>query len=145
MKNETVENALPARFHAALLILRIAAALVFLYHGSGILFGILGGPGPAGFAVYKHWPVILGYLVGLAQVGGGLAVLLGVLQRIGTACLMVVMVGAIFTVHLPNGFSVAKNGYEFALTELLMSLALFLTGPGKYSVAESLPWALREL
>ena len=57
----------------ALLIVRIAAALPFLYHGSGILFGALGGPGPHGFAAFMHAPDIVGYLVGLAQFGGGLA------------------------------------------------------------------------
>ena len=36
----------PAQVNAALLILRIASALAFLYHGSAILFGAFGGPGP---------------------------------------------------------------------------------------------------
>ncbi len=133
------------RFDLAVLILRVACALVFLYHGSGILFGVLGGPGPAGFAAYKHWPLFVAYLVGLAQVAGGLAVLLGALQRLGTVCLMIVMLGAIFTVHINNGFSVAKNGYEFALTEFLIALALFLTGPGRYSVASALPAPLDKM
>src|SRR3954469_25247895 len=123
------------RLDIALLLLRVACALVFLYHGSGILFGAFGGPGPQGFAAYKHWPVIMGYLVGAAQVGGALAVLLGLFFRIGTACLVVIMLGAIFTVHLPYGFDVSKGGYEFALTELLIAIALFLSGPGRYSVA----------
>jgi hypothetical protein len=34
----------PAQVNAALLILRIASALAFLYHGSAILFGAFGGP-----------------------------------------------------------------------------------------------------
>lgn len=34
----------------ALLIQRVACALPVLYHGSGILFGAFGGPGPQGFA-----------------------------------------------------------------------------------------------
>lgn len=45
----------PAQVNAALLILRIASALVFLYHGSAILFDAFGGPGPQGFAaVHAH-------------------------------------------------------------------------------------------
>lgn len=133
---------LPTSFNFALLILRFAVAIVFLYHGSGILFGILGGPGPAGFAAYKHWPIIMGYLVGLAQIAGGLALLFGVLQRLGALCIMIVMLGAIFTVHISHGFSVANGGYEFALTEFLLALALFLTGPGTYSVGRLLHPAL---
>lgn len=133
------------RIDFALLVLRIASAMVFLYHGSGILFGVLGGPGPAGFAAYKHWPVVIGYLVGLAQVAGGVAVLTGIFHRIGTVCLMIVMLGAIFTVHIGHGFSVATNGYEFALTEFLIALALFFTGPGAFSLNPLLPTRLRNL
>src|SRR5256714_10253391 len=87
--------------HFALLILRIASALAFLYHGSAILFGAFGGPGPQGFAAFMHMPAVAGYLVGLAQFGGGLAILSGILIRFGAACIIIVMLGAIFLVHLP--------------------------------------------
>ncbi len=92
-----------AKIDIALLILRITSASAFLYHGSGILFGAFGGPGPSQFADSHHWPSFIGFLVGLAEVAGGLAVLSGVLFRLGAACIAVVMVGAIFLVHLPHG------------------------------------------
>ena len=57
----------PAQVNAALLILRIASALAFLYHGSAILFGAFGGPGPQKFAAFLHLPVVVGHLVGLGQ------------------------------------------------------------------------------
>src|SRR5579863_5946378 len=81
----------PARLNAALLILRIASALVFLYHGSAILFGAFGGPGPKGFAGFMHIPVMVAFLVGLAQLAGGLAMLTGVLIRVGAVCIMIEM------------------------------------------------------
>src|SRR5215471_3637605 len=107
----------PAQINAALLILRITSALAFLYHGSAILFGAFGGPGPQKFSALTHMPVIVGYLVGLAQVGGGLAILSGALIRLGAACIIVVMLGAIFLVHLPHGFDVGKGGAEYALMQ----------------------------
>jgi putative oxidoreductase len=136
---------LPARISAALLILRLASFMAFLYHGSGILFGAFGGPGPERFAASRHWPLALAYLVGLAQVGGGLAVLTGILFHLGSACIIAVMLGAIFMVHLPHGFDVSKGGGEYALTQLFLAIAFLLTGPGKYSLSQWLPAPLRKL
>ncbi len=128
-----------------LLIMRVACALPFLYHGSAILFGMFGGPGPQGFAGFMHVPLIVGYLVGLAQFAGGLAILTGAFLRVGAVCVIIVMLGAIFLVHLPNGFDINKGGMEYALTELLLALGLLLAGPGKYSLASVLPRPLQKL
>jgi putative oxidoreductase len=125
-------TAVPRQVDAAILILRIASAAAFLYHGSAILFGAFGGIGPAPFAAAHNMPVIFGYLVGLAQVFAGVAVLTGVLFRFGTACIILVMLGAIFMVHLPHGFDIGNGGAEYALTQMLVAMALFLTGPGAF-------------
>ena len=129
----------------ALLVLRVACALPFLYHGSGILFGVLGGPGPANFAAFMHAPAAIGYLVGLAQFAGGLAILTGAFLRVGAVCVMIVMLGAIFLVHLPHGFDINQSGYEFALSELLLAFGLLIAGPGAYSLRNVLPAPLRKL
>ena len=71
--------------------------------------------------------------------------LLGLFTRIGAACLVVVMLGAIFLAHLPHGFDISKGGYEYALTQLLIALALLICGPGRYSVAAALPRGIRQL
>ena len=129
----------------ALLIFRLACALPVLYHGSGILFGAFGGPGPRGFAAYLHLPMMDGYLVGLAQFAGGLAILLGAFERVGTVCVIIVMIGAIYRVHLPHGFDIGKGGIEFALTVLLLALGLLFTGPSSYSLGRIFPGPLKKL
>ena len=134
-----------AGVNPALLLIRTASALAFFYHGSAILFGAFGGPGPQGFAGYMHAPVAVGYLVGLAQVAGAIAMLLGIFVRIGAACLIIVMLGAIFLVHLPHGFDVGKGGLEYALTQLLIALAVLIAGAGKYSLAAKLGGSLQRL
>ncbi len=91
-----------------------------------------------------HAPAIVGYLVGLAQFGGGLALLCGILFRFGAICIIIVMLGAIFLVHIQHGFEVGKGGFEYALTLLLIASALFLTGPGAYSLSSSLPPSLQK-
>jgi putative oxidoreductase len=135
----------PGQVNSALLLIRIASAAAFLYHGSAILFGAFGGPGPRQFAAFMHMPSVVGYLVGLAQVCGGLAVLSGVFIRIGAACILVVMLGAVFLVHLPHGFDIGKGGFEYAFTQFLIALALLICGAGSYSLAFLLPPALRKL
>lgn len=133
------------RIDAALLCIRIASGLVFVYHGSAILFGSFGGPGPVHFAAGMHAPAIVGYLVGSAQFCGGLAMLSGILARVGAACIIIVMLGAIFLVHIHHGFNVGHGGMEFALTQLLIACAVLLAGGGRYSLAALLPLPLRQL
>ncbi len=128
-----------------LLIMRVACSLPFIYHGAAILFGAFGGPGPHNFAAFMKAPDIVGYLVGLAQFAGGLAILLGALLRVGCVCVIIVMCGAVFMVHLPHGYNIANQGMEYALTELLLALGLLLAGPGKFSLAGILPAPLRKL
>src|SRR5215471_13094405 len=80
---------------------------------------------------------------GLAQFAGGLAILSGVLIRLGAACIIVVMLGAIFLVHLPHGFDISKGSLEYALMQLLIALALLITGADAYSLASRLPKPLQ--
>jgi putative oxidoreductase len=128
-----------------LLIMRVACSLPFIYHGAAILFGAFGGPGPHNFAAFMKAPVIVGYLVGLAQFAGGIAILLGALLRVGAVCVIIVMCGAVLMVHYPHGYDISHGGMEYALTELLLSLGLLFAGPGKFSLASILPGPLRKL
>ena len=141
----TFSSGVTRELNFELLIMRIACALPFLFHGSAILFGAFGGPGPKGFAAFIHAPVSVGYLVGLAQFAGGLAILLGALLRLGAICVMTVMLGAIYLVHFHHGYDINQGGMEFALTEFLLSTGLLFAGPGKYSLASLLPAPLRKL
>ncbi|HZS54139.1 MAG TPA: DoxX family protein [Bryobacteraceae bacterium] len=131
--------------NAALLLIRIASAAAFLYHGSGILFGTFDGPGPAQFAASMHQPPIVGYLVGAGEFFGGLAILFGLFTRIGAACIIVIMMGAMMLVHRQHGFDIGHQGIEYAFVQLLIALALLLTGPGVYSLAVLAPPAIRKL
>ena len=83
--------------------------------------------------------------MGLAQFAGGLAILTGVLIRIGAMCIIIVMLGAILLVHLPHGFDISKGGMEYALTQLLIAIALLITGAGSYSLTSQLPERWRKL
>lgn len=118
----------------ALLAIRLASAAAFIFHGSGILFGAFGGPGLQGFAGFAHLPLPVAVLVGIAQFGGGLAMLTGVLARLGALGLTAVMAGAVFMVHIHNGMDVQKGGIEYALTQMLVAVAILVAGPGPYTL-----------
>lgn len=137
MKDDTLLPS-PRKIDWALLLIRLAAGIPFLYHGAGILFG-WNGPGVAGFAAYTHMPVPVALLVGLAEFLGGLAMVTGVLTRLGGVCTAIVMIGAIAMVHWPHGFDVTKGGFEYALAQLLNSVVLVITGAGDYSLVRALP------
>jgi len=115
-----------------LLIARIALALPFIYHGASIAFGAFGGPGLKGFAGFTHQPLALAALIGYGEFLGGLGVLFGVLAKPAAAGLGLIMLGAIFIVHLKNGYDVTKGGFEYALTLLLLSVVVLVAGPGLY-------------
>jgi putative oxidoreductase len=77
-------------------------------------------------------PQITAPLVSILEFAGGIALILGLLTRIVAALLAMDMLGAIFLVHLPNGFFL-PNGYEFALILFCACAALAAAGAGAYS------------
>ncbi len=117
----------------SLLLLRFALFLSFLYGGTGILFGWFNGAGLQRFAGFMHFPVIIAVLVGIAEIAGSLAMISGILTRIGALCIMIVMIGAMS--YLPHGFSIMNRSLGYPLTEFVIALSIFITGPGAYTLA----------
>ncbi|MGC9351870.1 MAG: DoxX family protein [Sulfurovum sp.] len=61
------------------------------------------------------FPALLAYLVTGFESLGIILLIIGLFTRYISILLAMVMLGAIFFVHLPNGFSVADNGVEIPL------------------------------
>lgn len=126
--------------------LRLALGAVFIAHGAQKVFGWWGGPGlsafienqgrPAPFGLQPEW-LWLG-AAAFAELIGGLLVLTGFLTRLGTLLIAAVMLVGIFGVHWAAGFFMQKGGYEYALALLLISVALLISGGGRFSLDESL-------
>ena len=93
-----------------------------------------------GFFTGQGMPAALAFLVILAESAGSLGLILGFLTRIAALGIGCVMVGAIFMVHLPNGFFMnwdgkqAGEGFEYHLLAIGMALALLLGGGGRASI-----------
>ena len=121
------------RIDIAILCARIAAATVFIAHGSQKMFGAFGGPGLAGTVQFLG-PI--GYLVAIGEFFGGIGLLLGFLSRFSAAAQIVIMIGAIVRVHAANGFFIGgpKPGYEFNLALIGLLLVPLIAGPGRIAV-----------
>ena len=79
-------------------------------------------------------PTFNAYMAASTEITGVVLLTLGLFTRLISIPLIVVMIVAIVTVHLPNGFSVGNNGFEIPLYYMLF-LAIFATfGAGKLSL-----------
>ncbi len=114
-----------------LLILRLVAGLALMMHGLPKIQNAFGWMGPDSWA-----PGFLQALAALAEFGGGLALMLGLLTPIAAFGILCVMLTAVFGVHVPKGDPfVGKGGsYELAAIYAAIATMLMFTGPGKFSL-----------
>jgi len=124
----------PQRMALGLTIVRILVGIVFIAHGAQKLF-VIGLPGiTAGFGQMGiPLPAIAGPGVAILEFVGGILILVGLFTRVIAILLAIDMLGAIFFVHLKNGFFLPM-GFEFAFTMLMASLSLIVGGPGAYAI-----------
>jgi putative oxidoreductase len=127
--------------------LRLIVGVGFMEHGFAKL-----ARGPESFTVILHalhMPAasLLAWATILTELIGGLAVLAGAFVPLATVPMAIVLVVAIVTVHLPNGFSAIKleavtpagayfgqPGYETDLLYLACLAALLLGGNGPFAL-----------
>jgi putative oxidoreductase len=126
-----------------LLVLRLVLGVIFIGHGAQKLFGSFGGPGLKGTAQgFEQIGVrpgrLMALMAGLAEFVGGILVILGFLTPLAALALIGVMIVAVLTVHLKNGFFVTNGGYEFNLALAGMALTLLIVGAGAYSLDSAL-------
>jgi len=74
----------------------------------------------------------------LIEVIGGLLLAVGLMSRLTAFVLAGNMAVAYFMAHAPKGFFPLANGGDAAVLFCFVFLALFVAGPGRWSVDESL-------
>ncbi|HSI53718.1 MAG: DoxX family protein [Ramlibacter sp.] len=125
------------------LALRIPVGIIFAAHGAQKLFGWFGGYGLEGTGQWMNSIGLapgyyLAMLAGAAEFFGGLALVAGFLVRPASVALAFTMLVAIFSVHIDKGLFMDKNGYEYALSLLAVTVALAVAGAGKASIDRKL-------
>jgi putative oxidoreductase len=131
----------------ALTTLRVVLGVVFFAHGAQKMLGWFGGygfHGTVGFFTHMGMPAPLAVLIICTEFFGGLGLLAGLLTRIAALGIFGLMIGAIFMVHLQNGFFMnwmgtqKGEGFEYHLLVLAIAAALLLRGAGAFSLDRSL-------
>ena len=73
--------------------------------------------------------------IALAELIGGIFLVVGVLTRISAAVFSIILLGAIFHVRWENGFFISQGGWEWDLAMLAVVLTIIVAGPGKISIS----------
>lgn len=153
------EAAAPTRTNLSALILRLGLAVIFLFHGQEKI--TLGDAGASWVnEMYSRLPERLSFkpeaertsvpdmpssltfqstqlVVSWGEFLGGLALAVGLLTRLAALGLIAIQIGAAVLVTIPHAFYL-RGGmsyeFEFNLVLILACLALFVLGPGRWSI-----------
>lgn len=120
---------------AALLLVRVVMGVAFVLHGWPKIqnpttwMNAMGGQGV---------PSFLQALAALAEFGGGIALILGLLTPLAALAIVCQMLAALFLVHFPmdHPFVASAGGpsYELPLIYLALAVLLLVIGPGRWSL-----------
>lgn len=115
--------------------LRVLAGFIFLYHGYHKVFG-MGIGATQGFFESVGIPAagLLAPIVSYGEIVAGLMIMVGLYTHWAAKFSALVMVGAIFFVHLKSGFNGMDGGYEYQLLLLVVYLYIAAVGSGVYSI-----------
>ncbi len=121
------------RGSAGLLLVRLVMGAAFVLHGWPKIQNPMGWAGPD-----SQFPGFMQALAAVAEFGGGIALILGLLTPLAALGLAATMVMAIFSYHVPQGHVFVsadpRASFELAAGYLASTVALLLLGPGRFSI-----------
>lgn len=128
----------------AVLVVRSALAWIFIYYGAAKLFGVFpGSGGPHGVhetAIFMSQGAhlrpgeLFAVLAGVTELGGGIAMALGLCTRLAGLALFGDMVMAMITVTGAEGFNpTSGTGYQLNVAIAGLALVAALIGAGRFS------------
>jgi len=122
------------RGHATAL-LRISLGLMFLSHSILLKLATFGMAGTVGFFASVGLPAWLAYVTVIAEIAGGLMLVLGIGTRAAALALSPILLGAWY-VHAGNGwvFTAANGGWEYPAYLFVLCLAQAMFGAGSFAL-----------
>ena len=120
----------PISIESAAVLLRIWLGAMMITHGFGKVFGdnskFFAGVEKMGFP----FPEFFGWAAALSEFAGGIFLILGLFTRFWSLMALATMVVAGFIRHADDPF----RDKELAFTYMVISVVVFLLGPGRASV-----------
>ena len=127
---------------AGLLILRVMVGIVMLAHGYNHIFrgGKIPGTGRWFESLGMKPGVLHAWLASLTELAAGTMLVIGLLTPLAAAGVVGVMLVALITNHLKNGFFIFRpgEGYEYVLTLCMVGLAIGALGAGAWSIDDAI-------
>ena len=112
--------------------IRAVVGVIFILHGTGKF-----NPGFVGFLTDIGLPAEMQIPIALAETIPGILLIIGILSRISSSLLSIIMLGAIFYVKGASSIT-GDGGIEFELILLASNLVIIVAGPGRISAAHAI-------
>jgi putative oxidoreductase len=114
--------------------LRAALGTMFIAHAL-LKYAVFTMPGFAGFLGQVGLPTFLAWPIFLAELLGGIAILVGFHGRLVSLALLPILLGAL-AIHAPNGwvFTAADGGWEYPAFLAVAAVAHVLIGDGAFAL-----------
>jgi len=118
----------------AALLLRVSLGVMLLAHGLILKVFTFTIPGTVGYFESIGYPGFFAYLVILGEIGGGLALILGVWTRAIALLMLPILIGATLQ-HIGNGwvFTAQGGGWEYPVFWTVTLVVQALLGDGAYA------------
>lgn len=122
---------------------RLILGIIFFAHGAQKMLGWFGGfgfSGTVGLFTKMGMPAALAYFVIFVEFFGSLSMIFGLLSRLGGLGITALMLGAIMTVHIHNGFYMnwygnqKGEGFEYHLLVIALAVLIMVRGAGALSL-----------
>jgi putative oxidoreductase len=115
-------------------LLRVALGVMFIAHAY-LKLAIFTIPGFAGFLGQVGLPEIFAWPIVLAEIAGGVALIIGFHARVVSVLLLPILLGAV-VIHAPNGwlFTAPNGGWEYPAFLAVAALTQALVGEGAFAL-----------
>ena len=125
----------------ALLVLRLGLGVIFIAHGLQKAFGMFSGPGVKGFSEMLSGlgfrsVLFWVYLAAYTELIFGLLLAIGLFTRPAAVLLLILILVAIYKVHLSKGLFLSNGGFEYTLLIACVCIALIILGAGKFGITD---------